>query len=326
MSIFSRIFLLPFALWFALAGGATAQTIAQSDLMSRNVTVLVFSDDADEDTIPRDNRIFNRVIARIQETLSLRGFQVFDETATTQDFTDTHRVRRGDAEVIEIARSITPPINVAVVFQIYASVVRGEYQTLRRPKIRIAGRMLNVRSGQFMGSFEVSDFTLSPLPRSCEDRECLLEEVGKYANDLAVALGETLADKLEGFVIPSAPAIVGQPGEPLVSKDGAPITSGAPVVGSGNGCAGMPDTFILRFKEFEDDQINQFESLLATFGCYTHHTTIRSHRGLVEFAYDTSSGDARLSRNLRLLMDYVNTRGNVQKNGNVFEVTQVRTR
>ncbi|SON56893.1 hypothetical protein HDIA_3352 [Hartmannibacter diazotrophicus] len=330
MSFHSRVFG-AFALLAAFAAPACAQTVPQSDLMSRNVTVMVFSDDADEDTIPRDNRIFNRVIARIQESLNLRGFQVFDETAVTMGYTEAHRIRRTDAEFLEIARSATPKINVAVIFQIYASVIKGDYAPLARPKVRIAGRMLNVQSGQFIGSFEVKEFPLQPLPRSCEDRDCLLENIGDYAGDLGNALAETLADKLAGFVIPSSPAIVGDAGGAPFADNSGPALQVAPAQPAtantaGNGCVGMPDTFIIRFKEFEDAQINQFESLLASFGCYTHHATIRSMRGLVEFTYDTSSGDARLSRNLRLLLDYANTKGTVSQTGNVFEVTQVRTR
>lgn len=320
------------ALLAGLAAPAAAQTVPQSDLMSKNVTVMVFSDDADEDTIPRDNRIFNRVIARIQESMNLRGFQVFDETATSMEFTETHRVRRVDGEFLEIARSVKPTIHVAVIFQIYASVVRSEFGTLQRPRIRIPGRILNVRTGQFIGSFEVKEFTLDPLPRSCEDRDCLLEHVGDYANDLGNALGETLADKLAGFTIPSNPQITGlaENGAEVEMSLNAPAPLEAPVAvatpNAGNGCVGMPDTFIIRFKEFEDAQINQFESLLASFGCYTHHATIRSQRGLVEFSYDTSSGDARLSRNLRILLDYAETKGTVAQTGNIFEVTQIRTR
>lgn len=323
------------ALAAGLAAPVAAQTIPQSDLMSRNVTVMVFSDDADEDTIPRDNRIFNRVVARIQESMNLRGFQVYDETATSMGFTETHRVRRTDGEFLEIARSVKPTINVAVIFQIYASVVKSEFQTLQRPRIRIPGRILNVRTGQFIGSFEVKEFTLDPLPRSCEDRECLLEHVGDYANDLGNALGETLADKLTGFVLPTEPQITGEGAaqtdtgiaEVAPSGAAAPVNAAAPAANpNGNGCVGMPDTYIIRFKEFEDAQINQFESLLASFGCYTHHATIRSQRGLIEFAYDTSSGDARLSRNLRLLLDYAGSKGTVAQTGNIFEVTQIRTR
>lgn len=306
---------------------ALVPATAESNVGGRQVNVMVFSDDADEDTIPRDNRIFNRVFARIQESLNLRGYQVFDETATSQNFTEVHKVRRIDAEFIEIARSVQPTINVAVIFQIYASVVRGEYAALQRPKVRIAGRMLNVRSGQFIGAFEVKEFPLEPLPRSCDDRECLLEHIGDYAGDLGNALGETLADKLTGFVQPSDSQANSVVAAPVVAGPVA-VTAPAPTgTRPAEGCVGMEqDNFVLRFKEFEDSQINAFESLLANFGCYQHHSTLRSQRGLIEFMYVTSSGDARLSRNLRLLLDYVQTNGNVAKTGNVFEITQVRTR
>ncbi|MBH0236850.1 hypothetical protein [Methylobrevis albus] len=298
-----------------IAIGLVAPAAAQSDLGRRNVTVMVFSDDADVDTIPRDNRIFNRVITQLQETMNLRGFQVFDETSTTMGFTDVNRTRRTDAEFLEISRSVTPRINVAVIFQIYASVVRSEHANILRPKVRIAGRMLNVHSGQFIGAFEVAEFPLQPLPRSCTDSECLLETIGAEARMIANALGETLADKLEGFVVADEAA----------GAEGTAVAATAAAAPAPD-CAGMPDTFVLRFREFDDDQINQFEPIMSKFGCYTGHATLRSMRGLVEYTYNTSSGDGRMSRNLRLLLDYLGTKGTVAQTGNVFDVTQIRTR
>ncbi len=44
---------------------------------------MVFGDDADEDTVPRNSRVFNRVIHALRSQLDDKGFDVYDETAVT---------------------------------------------------------------------------------------------------------------------------------------------------------------------------------------------------------------------------------------------------
>ena len=118
--------------------------------------VIIFGDDADKDTIPRKNRIFNRVINALSNQLNEQGIDVFDETAITLDKGFVQgRTRRTDAEIIDISRLVTrPPIDVAVIFQIYASAKQLSYIT--KIKTRISGRLLAVKTGQKLGNFEVN--------------------------------------------------------------------------------------------------------------------------------------------------------------------------
>ncbi|WP_331317679.1 hypothetical protein [Methylobacterium mesophilicum] len=160
--------------------------------------VVVMGEDADEDAVPRGNRIFQRVIHELSETMNLRGYNVYDETAVAMGFTQANRVRRRDAELIEVARAVqTPPLDVVAVFQIYASASKSPYSDIVRPEIRIPGRLLNVRTGQSLGSFEVAGLQLPPLPQGC-DRECLLERVGAEAKTVGADLAAALTAKLDG--------------------------------------------------------------------------------------------------------------------------------
>jgi len=116
--------------------------------------ILIMGDDADADTVPRHSRVFKRVLDAIAGELHTEGFDVFDEVAVTLDDFAQDRSRRSDAEVIDIAKSVTrPPIDIVVLFSIYASAEELKYTT--KVKARILGRLLNTKSGQRLGSFEV---------------------------------------------------------------------------------------------------------------------------------------------------------------------------
>ena len=137
--------------------------------------VLVMGEDADEDTVPRNSRVFRRVLDAVASQLDLEGFDVFDETALTLDDFAQGRVRRTDAEVLEIARTITrPPIDVVVLFSIYASAEERAFTT--KVKTRIEGRMINAHTGRRLGSFSVASPGEWNAPKDCP-RECLLEVV-----------------------------------------------------------------------------------------------------------------------------------------------------
>jgi hypothetical protein len=167
----------------------------------RGPNVLVVSEDADPDTVPRNHRIFNQVFEAITSQLIARGFHVIDEPSVGLEITDPNRVRRRDSELIEVARAFDrPPIDVLVIFQIYASVKAGRFSDIARPRIRVAGRMLTIRGNQRLGSFESGDdLEFPPLPRNC-DRECLLERVGAEAKLVGTSVGAALAAQLAAYL------------------------------------------------------------------------------------------------------------------------------
>ncbi|MGU3538037.1 hypothetical protein [Methylobacterium sp. A54F] len=285
--------------------------------------IVVMGEDADEDAVPRGNRIFQRVIGELSETMNLRGYNVYDETAVAMGFTQPNRVRRRDAELIEVARAVSnPPLDVVAIFQIYASASKSAYADIVRPQVRIPGRLLNVRTGQSLGSFEVASLQLPPLPQGC-DRECLLERVGAEARTIAGDVAAALTAKLDGFVAPRRGADAGAPAGEGASP--APLAGGAPAAG-GEGCGGLPTAYSVRLDGFSPQEVQAAEEYMAAFRCYEHHRTVRAGGSSAEYWYETRSDAARLTRNLRLMLDHMSAPGQVQFSGNTIVVRRVATR
>jgi hypothetical protein len=285
---------------------------------AQGLNILVMGEDADEDSTPRGNRIFNRVIAALSEEMNVQGHDIFDETAVAMNINPANRVRRDDSELIEVARAVpNPPLDVVVVFSIYASVREGAYSEVLRPEVRIPGRVLNLRTGQLIGSFEVTGLDLPPLPVACE-RECLLEEVGNHAAILGAELAAALTLKLDGFVGST----------PVDAAGGVVITTAptnAPAV-VGETCEGLPTAYVLRFDGFATDEITAVEEYVNAFACVQSARPARSSARSAEYWYETRADSARLTRNLRLMLEHMGVEGQVSFAGNSVVVTKVATR
>ena len=317
MALFKR-FMLGLALLISFAAVAHAQS------PNSRINLLVMSDDADPDTVPRNNRIFNRVQLQLSEYLNTRGFQVYDETSLALGITQTARVRRRDAELIEIARAVSTPVDAMVVYQIYASARRAVAADIRFPEIRIAGRVLNVRSGQFIAAFEVGGFQLPALPNPCS-AECLLETVGSQSRILAADLGAAIAQKLEGFARPAGGAAA------AVGKDGIVLGGGAgggaaPVAASGEGCNSLPTDYMIQLRDFTATEVDRIEGEFVRWGCYRAHRATQTTSTSADFFYSTSADSARLTRNFRLMLELVGLNGQVNFSGNRLVVSKVATR
>lgn len=300
--------------------GLAAPALAQA-----KPNVVVMGEDADEDSVPRGNRIFQRVIAELAETMNLRGYNVYDETAVAMGFTGPNRVRRRDAELIEVARAVqNPPLDVVAVFQIYASASKSGYSDIVRPEVRIPGRLLNVRTGQSLGSFEVAGVQLPPLPQGC-DRDCLLERVGAEAKGIAGDVAAALTAKLDGVVAPrrgadAGPVLDGAPGAPPPSPGAVAATPG------GEACGGLPTAYSVKLNGFSAQEVQAAEEYMAAFRCYEHHRPVRASGASAEYWYETRSDSARLGRNLRLMLEHMSAPGQVQFSGNTFVINRVATR
>ncbi|HEV2512294.1 hypothetical protein [Bosea sp. (in: a-proteobacteria)] len=316
MALFKRL-MLGLALLMSFSVVASAQS------PNSRINLLVMSDDADPDTVPRNNRIFNRVQLQLSEYLNTRGFQVYDETSLALGITQTARVRRRDAELIEIARAVSTPVDAMVVYQIYASARRAVAADIRFPEIRIAGRVLNVRSGQFIAAFEVGGFQLPALPNPCS-AECLLETVGTHSRLLAADLGAAIAQKLEGFARPAGG------GSAAVGKDGIVLGGGAggaaPVAASGEGCNSLPTDFMIQLRDFTATEVDRIEGEFVRWGCYRAHRATQMTSTSADFFYTTSADSARLTRNFRLMLELVGLNGQVNFSGNRVVVSKVATR
>ena len=285
--------------------------------------VMIMGEDADEDTVPRHSRIFNRVNDALRTRMMELGFKVYNETATTMNITNPGRVRRTDAELISVAQNITAaPIDVISTFQIYASAQDNAYSDIKQMRIRIVGRMLQVQTGRDLGNFEVSvgPRGLKPLPPGCNP-DCVLERVGDEAKIIANEVGTVLARKLDEL-------------SPSARKSGEVITAPAPVASVApppvvdltapkGGCSGLGSAYTVVFSGYESDDIRQIEQILVALSGYEHHRPIRTQNRHYEYWYETCSDRARLERNIRSMIDQMPGQNRVALSGNRFEIERI---
>jgi hypothetical protein len=308
-----------FAALSALFLGFAAVPAAEAQSNNSRINLVIMSDDADPDTVPRNSRIFNRVQLQLSEYLNTRGFQVYDETSIAGGVNPPNRVRRRDAELIEVARAAPTPVDAMAVYQIYASVRRSPAANIRFPEVRLAGRILNVRTGQFISSFEVGGFQLPALPNPC-DRECVLENVGSHSRILASDLGSALAGKLEAFARPGGSAAT----EPNKDAGTGPVAGAA--AASADGCVALPTDYQIVLRDFRPSDVNKIESGFVRWGCYQRHRTVSMTDNGATFFYSTTAESARLTRNFRLMMELENINAQVTFTGNTVTVTRMLTR
>jgi hypothetical protein len=294
MAIAKRLFI-GAAIFAAVTHLASYPAMAESKL-----NLLIMGEDADEDTVPRNSRVFRRVLDEISNQLNDEGFDVFDETAVSLENFEQGRVRRTDAELIDISKSIKqPPIDVVVMFSIYASARTLSYTT--KVKSRVSGRMLQVQNGRRLGNFELESPKQWNAPKTCE-RECLLEVVGKNSKKLASDIGSMLGEKL-GYLL-----------------DGNSSSM------SGNASGGITSGYTLVFEKFTDDDMFDIEEYLVSFSGYKTHRPTETTMSRTEYWYESSSDVARISRNLRKMLKTMGLRARVGFSGNQFEVKNLKRR
>lgn len=283
--------------------------------------LLIVGEDADQDTVPRGSRIFNRVLAALTSDMGELGFKVYDETAVGMDITNPGRVRRVDAELITVAQRIQqPPIDVVVVFQTYASVQQNAYSDIKELRVRIAGRMIQVQTGKALGNFEVAvgPRGLKPLPVNC-NRDCILEHVGDEAKPIAHEVGIVLARKLDELSPTKQKSELTAPA-PAVAAVTAPALAG---VKSG-ACSGMSTAYTIVIRGYDPDDLGQIERTMMSFQGYEHHRPVRAQTRLSEYWYETCSDQARLERNLRIMLEQMPGQNRLALSAHRFEIQRIQ--
>lgn len=259
--------------------------------------ILVMGEDADNNTVPRNSRVFKGVLSALQSQMHNKQFDVYDETAVTLDSFTQGRVRRSDAELLDIARSITrPPIDVVVVFSIYASMQKLDYTS--KVKSRITGRMLNAQTGKFLASFEVESGELSNVPENCS-RECLSEILAEKGSVLGNDLGAVLAEKLAYLV-----------------DDGTP----------GPASNSMFADYYLVFDGFNAQDTMAIEEYLVIFSGYESLRPTEQRYTRTSVLYRSSSSSAKLNRNLKKMLEELGMRATVNFEGNTFKMKRITLR
>ena len=194
-------------------------------------------------------------------------------------------------------------MDVAVIYAIYTHArKRGHTDKLH---VRIAGRLLNVRSGRRLGNFEVELPRPANAAPDCGER-CRLEAVGRNARTLARDLGAVLARKLDGETARATPARKKQTG--------------------GGHRSGLATAYTLTFVGFDMDEMTEIEDRITAFDGYEHLRPIGTSLKTNEYWYETSSASARLNRNLRLMVKDMGVAGRVSFGGSRFRVEKINRR
>lgn len=234
--------------------------------------------------VARDTRVFTQVMQAIGIELERQGFDVFDERIVTLDSFKQNRVGRTEAELLDIARTVQrPPMDAVVIFSIYAGAKKLAYTT--DVYARITGRIVNVRTGQKVGGFEVNSPRGWRASLSCE-RDCLLEALSRHTKTMGVDLGGVLAQQLATLTYDK--------------KQGGKA-----------GRDGLPTAYTLTFSGFTADDMTGVEEYLVAFNGYKLHRPVTSAPRGVEYWYEIDSDSARLNRNLRMMLDRVGVEGRI---------------
>lgn len=281
------------------AGGCSSVSMA-----AEGPNLLIMGEDFDKDTVPRDSRIFRRVLNSVSNQLGDDGYVVYDETAITLRDFKQGRKRRPDAELIDIAKSITqPPIDILVLYTIYASAEDVEYKT--RIFTRIEGRLLDVRSGRRLGNFEVDSPDSWSTTSPCT-RECILEAVGDASKTLSNDLGTVLSMKLAAVL------------------EGGSDSDSQLVVGGGNAPVDIDYTLI--FDEFSRDEMLEVEEYLILFSEYRTHRPTYEGVTRSEIWYRSGLEERVMSRDLHSMLEALGMQAIVQYADGIFKVQRITLR
>ena len=260
--------------------------------------LLIMGEDVDDDAIPRQNRVFNRVLNTVSNQMQTVGFDVYDETAVTLDHFAQGRVRRSKAELLDIARSVRkPPIDVVVSFKIFASLQDKGF--VQKVNAHIEGQMIQVNSGKFLGSFEVkSPEDIWTAPADC-NRDCVIDVVGDYSKILANDLGAVLAENL------------------------AFIHTGSSGMASGSVNGVIASDYSLIFDNIAPEIMSEIEEYLVIFSGYQAHRPTYTSARRSEIFYQSTIESAKLQRNLTKMLAQLSLRVRITFSGNTFMVEQI---
>ncbi|MEM7224233.1 MAG: hypothetical protein AAF495_14720 [Pseudomonadota bacterium] len=256
--------------------------------------IVVIGEDFDLGTLPRDTQVYRGVLETLSGALHDAGFAIYDETSVTLDEFTQGRSHRSEAEIVDIARSVSrPPLDIAVLFSIYAYV--QDFTYTKKVTSRLTARVLDLGSGRRIGSFELIPARQLRLPQNCA-RACTMARLEGRLRPLAAELSANLVAHLETVGARRALAIA--PDQPI------------------------PAGYRLVFADFSAEEVADIEEYLVVFTGYRLHRPIETGRGRHEFWYESTSSRARLNRNLIKMLDHVRLGGRVNFVEDTFTVTK----
>ncbi len=278
----------------ALLTLGACQTSGSLDLGGRGShAILVVAEDGQTGSVSRNSRISGRVLNGISEQINAFGFSVFDETALTCSQRGSVDEYRDVATIVELARSSERPmIDTVALFTVFTESDNHPHtKTLR---VRVASRLIGVRSGRQLGGFEAID-ERNIHPRCAGS--CYRELVSNIAGNLGREVAEVLGRKLN--------------------------------MRFGNMAKRQNiDTSVrgltLSFDNFNVVEMRDIEEYLQMFSGYRSHRPVASYHRHMEFWYETSITQKKLQRNLDRMFEEMGVEARVTYQGDAYKIAQLR--
>jgi hypothetical protein len=270
---------------FAAIALISASVISAPALAAERPNVLIMGEDIDRDSIRRGSQAFSRTLNAVATEMQKAGYKVYDETAISLEEFKQGRIFRRNDELIDIAKSVrAAPIDVVVIFSVFPEIDRRRHTT--RLFASVTGRMVDVNNGRRLGNFTEKTRQHRNVAPECS-RECLVRYFSAIAEDFGHEVGQVLSFKLAA-------------------------------------AAGLAGAYKMEFVDFPLKDITEIEEFLTAFAGYQRHRIITgSSDGRRVYWYETSSDKARLSRNLRLMLDHIGIEGRTRFDANSFIVTRL---
>jgi len=215
-----------------------------------NSRVIVVGEDNDLIAIPKEDEIYKRVIAQIQESLLRHKIFVVDEDMISVKLGFEMPKGRDKSKILQMLQvannttDATVKSRLLILFSIIPNIQNMEFT--RQLSVRIRGQIFDLSNLRALSSFEVKNNESVPVPKkeSLCNELCVQEKAGELAASLGRELGEVLIIKLEKLI------------EGKVSSN----ISNETVKNSGLG-----NVYNLKFILFKKSQILRLKKKLETF-------------------------------------------------------------
>ena len=112
---------------------------------------------------------------------------------------------------------------------------------------------------------------------------------------------------------------------PTPSERGACVASER-ALASSDGDSGLVQGYALVFDGFTPDDMRDAEDCFVILGGYMTHRPTYTSRTHSEFWYETTSGSARLTRNLKKMLDRLSVSARVAFSGNEYTISKIKRR
>ena len=269
--------ILPVSLLYGQAAGNVAT----------NIPVLVVIEDEDQDSVKRSSDMFKRVVAELRTAMQFRGFQMLDEESLFADLGIGHIPdRRKKTELVADIKNILlsdearHQIRAWVLFRVHAAAERP-LQGLSQPvHTRLDVEAYDARTNLFLDGDSETVRTITN-PTCARTKLCIEDHVGEHAREVAMALGNIIARKLERY----SPPVAARPP-------------------AGRTRPGMPIAYTVRFEYFEQTEVVTIVGVMATEfpGARTVDKVVDRGSALKVYSYQTTASAAKLEEWVSILL------------------------